>query len=77
MQKSGKTPPYVRILQVFLDEPLSAVIGRMRLAGDDQLHRPLRVQQEPLEPVLIPQHQREPLVRRDASREPAREDVGI
>ena len=31
----------------FLDQGLPGLVGRMRLAGDDKLHRPLRVGQQP------------------------------
>jgi len=37
-----------------LDQLLAAVVGRVRLAGDDQLDRTLRVEQKRLEPVRFP-----------------------
>ena len=60
-----------------LDQLLAALVGRVRLAGDDQLHRALGVQQEPLEPLGVAQHQRQPLVRRDAAREADGEHVRV
>ena len=33
-------------LDELLDQLLAAVVGRVRLAGDDDLHRPLRVEQQ-------------------------------
>ncbi len=47
----------------FLDQPLAALVGRMGLARDHQLHRPLRVEQQRAQPVVVAQHQGEPLVR--------------
>jgi hypothetical protein len=46
-----------------LDQRLAAVVGRVRLAGHHDLDRPLRVQQQRLDPVRVAQHQRQPLVR--------------
>ncbi len=60
-----------------LDQLLAAVVGRVRLAGDDQLDRPLGVQQQRLEPLGVAQHQRQPLVRRHAAREADRQHVGV
>ena len=62
---------------MLLDQLLAAVVGRVRLAGDDQLHRPLGVQQQALEPLRVAQHQRQPLVRRHAPREADRQHVGV
>ena len=60
-----------------LDQLLAAVVGGVRLAGDDQLDRALGVQQQPLEPLGVAQHQRQPLVRRHAAREADRQHVGV
>ncbi len=61
----------------FLDEPLAAVVGGVGLAGDDELHGPLGVEQQRPQPVLVAQHQGEPLVRGDAAGEADGEDVGV
>ena len=60
-----------------LDQPLAALVGGVRLARDDDLHGPLGVQQERPEPVLVAQHQRQPLVGRDAAGEPDRQHVRV
>ena len=60
-----------------LDELLAAVVGRVALAGDDQLHRPLGVQQQRLEPLRVAQHQGQPLVRGHPAGEADGEDVGV
>ncbi len=52
-----------------LDQPLAAVVRGVRLARDDDLHRPLRMEQQLHQPVPVAQHQREPLVRGDAAGE--------
>ena len=49
----------------------------MRLAADDDLHRPLGVGEQPREPLRVAQHQREALVRRHAPCEADREHLGI
>ncbi|GAA2779679.1 hypothetical protein GCM10019017_25680 [Streptomyces showdoensis] len=61
----------------FLDEPLPAVVGGVRLAGDDQLHGAFGVEQQGPEPVLVAQHQGEPLVRGDPAGEADGEDLGV
>ena len=60
-----------------LDQLLAAVVGGVRLAGDDELHRTVGVQQQRLEPGGVAQHQGEPLVGRHATGEADREDVGV
>ena len=47
------------------------------LAGDDQLHRPVRVEQHGAQPVRVAQHQRQPLVGGHAAGEPDGEDVRV
>ena len=59
------------------DELLAAVVGRVALAGDDDLHRPLGIEQQRTQPLRVAQHQRQPLVRRHAAREPDGEHVGV
>ncbi len=61
----------------FLHVPLAAVVGRVRLAGDDDLHRPVRVQQDRPQPRRVAQHQGQPLVGRHPPGEPDGQDVRI
>ena len=44
------------------DHLLAAVVGRVGLAGEHELHRPVAGQQQALEPVGLRQQQRGPLV---------------
>jgi len=60
-----------------LHQRLAAVVGRMRLAGDHHLHGPIRIEQQPGQPLRIAQHQRQPLVRRNPPREADRQHIGI
>lgn len=60
-----------------LDQALSAVVRRVRLARHHDLDRAFGVQQQVHQPVAVPQHQGQSLVRRDAARESDREDVGV
>lgn len=60
-----------------LDQRLAAVVGRVRLAGDDQLNRAFLVEQEAFQPAGIAQHQCQPLVRRDSPGEADREHIRI
>ena len=60
-----------------LDQLLAAVVGGVRLAGDDDLDRPLGVQQQRGEPLGVAQHQGEPLVRRHPAGEADGEHVGV
>ncbi len=64
-------------LHHLLDQRLAAVVGGVRLARDDQLHRALRVEQQRPQPVRVAQHQREPLVGRHPAGEPDGEHVGV
>ena len=64
-------------LHQVLDHFLARIIGRVGLAGDDQLDGVLRVQQQRLEPGRVPQHQGQPLVSRHAPGEPDREHVRV
>ncbi len=64
-------------LDELLDQPLAAVVGRVRLAGDDELHRPLGVEQQRAQPLGVAQHEGEPLVRRHPAGEADGEDVGV
>ena len=49
----------------------------MRLAGDDELHRALRIGQQAQQPLRIVQQQVRPLVGREAARKTQRQRVGI
>ena len=67
----------VREVHQLLDEPLAAVVSRVRLAGDHELHGALGIGEQGPQPLGIAQHEGEPLVRRHAAGEADREDVGI
>lgn len=60
-----------------LDQRLAAVVGGVRLTGDDRLHRPLLIEQQPFQPSRVAQHQGQPLVRRNPPGEPHGEHIGI
>ena len=60
-----------------LDQPLAALVRRMRLARDHDLDGPLRVEQQRGQPLRVVQHQRQALVRRHPAGEPDREDVRV
>jgi hypothetical protein len=49
----------------------------MGFAGKDELHRALRVGQQPQQPVRVPQQQVGPLVRREAACKTQRQGVGV
>ncbi|MDQ0707747.1 hypothetical protein QFZ52_000399 [Arthrobacter woluwensis] len=67
----------VREVHQVLDHLLARVVGRVRLARDHELHRMLRVQEDPPEPFRIPQHEGQTLVRGHATGEPDGQDVGV
>ena len=52
-----------------LDDALAGPVRGVRLAGEDDLHRPLLVPQEPREPVEVGEQQGRPLVGREPTRE--------
>ena len=52
-----------------LDDPLAGPVGRMGLAREDDLDRPLRVPQQPRQPLLVAEQERGPLVGREAAGE--------
>src|SRR5215203_4850787 len=58
-----------------LQDALAAVVGRMGLAGEDDLHRPPRVVEDAGQPLRIAEHQLGPLVGREAAREADGQDV--
>jgi hypothetical protein len=60
-----------------LDQGLAAVVGGVRLAGDDQLDRPFLVEQQLFEPIRVAQHQRQPLIGRHPPGKPDGEHVRI
>ncbi len=72
-----RTSSVVGELHELLDQPLAAVVGRVGLAGDHELDRPLGVGEQRLEPLGVAQHEREPLVRRHAAGEADRQHVGV
>ncbi len=59
-----------RELHQLLDEPLAFLVRRVRLARDDDLHRPHRIQEDGAQPVGVVQHERQALVGGDPPREP-------
>ena len=64
-------------LDDLLNQGFSAVVGRVRLARDDQLDRPVLVEQQLLQPLGVTQHQRQPLVGRHPAGEPDRQHVRV
>jgi hypothetical protein len=56
---------------------LARLVLRMRLAGDDELHRALRIAQQTKQPLRVVQQQVRPLVGREAARKAQRQRVGI
>ncbi len=59
-----------------LDQRLTAVVGRMRLACHNHLDRPFLVQQQTLQAIGVAQHQGQSLVGRYPPREPDRQHLG-
>ena len=64
-------------LHHLLDQCLAAVVGGVRLAGNDQLDRLLFVEQQLFQPVRVAQHQRQTLVGRHSPSEPDGQHVRI
>ena len=64
-------------LHPFADHLLSGSILRMRLARQNQLHRPAPVGEDSQQPVRIFQQQIRTFVRGEAPREPHRQRVGV
>ena len=60
-----------------LDEPLPRLVLRVRLSGEDKLHRPISVVQQPLQALDVAEEQSRALVGRKAPREADREHLGI
>jgi hypothetical protein len=56
---------------------LAGLIGRMRLAGDDDLYRPLGIGQQAQQTRRIVQQKVRSLVRREAPRETDGQDIRI
>ena len=61
----------------FPNQVLSSLVRRMRLAGDDELYRPLRIGQQTKQSRLVVQEQVRPLVGREAARKAECQEVGI
>ena len=66
-----------RELHDLADVALARLVLGMGLAGDDDLHRHVLVQQNALEPLDVAEQQRGALVGGEAAREPDGESVGI
>ena len=60
-----------------LDELFAGLILRMRLAGEDELHRALRVFEQLLQTLRIGEEQGRTLVSRETPREADRQNFGI
>src|SRR5690606_27096461 len=77
-ERNASTEPRIPRLKVdLLDELLAALIGRVGLAGEDELDWALRVGQDPGQPIDIAEEQRRALVRRETPGETEREDVRV
>ncbi len=67
---------HVGELDDLLDELLAALVGGVGLAGDHDLDRLVRVEQQRAQPLGVAQHQREPLVGRHPAGEADGQHVG-
>lgn len=67
----------VREPHQLLDQAFSAVVRRVRLARDHDLHRTLRVEQQIHQPVGVAQHQGQTFVRGDTACEADGQDVRV
>src|SRR5690606_36789981 len=77
-ERNASTEPRIPRLKVdLLDELLAALIGRVGLAGEDELDRALRVGQDPGQPIDLAEEQRRAPVRRETPGETEREDVRV
>src|SRR5215216_761581 len=59
------------------DQRLAPLVGRVGLAGDQQLDGPLLVQQQPGQPLLVLEQQGQPLVGGDPAGEPDGQHLGV
>ncbi|OUD92408.1 hypothetical protein CMMCAS04_09015 [Clavibacter michiganensis subsp. michiganensis] len=75
--EAAADPGLGREAHQLLDEALALVVRRVRLARDHDLHGPLRVGEDPAEPLPVVEHEREALVGRHAPGEADREDLGV
>ena len=66
-----------RALEDLLDDPLARPVGRVGLAGEDDLDRALLVPQHPRQALDVAEQQPGPLVGREAPREADRQDVRV
>ena len=64
-------------LHPLLDQGLPGLVSRMGLAGDDELHRTLRIGQQPQQPLRIVQQQVRSLVGGKTTGEAQGQGVGI
>ena len=60
-----------------LDQVLAFAVMRVRLAGDQQLHRALGAREDARQPLALVQQEGQPLVGRDPAREPDREGLRV
>ena len=77
--KKYRVRPYVGAsdeLYPIADQGLTCTVGRMRFTGDDELHRPLRIRQQPHQALRILQQQIGPLVGGKSAGEAQRQCVG-
>ena len=76
----GDAPAELRIERAFVDAlqvVLADVVGRMRLAGEDDLHRPSGGVEDARETIGIVEHQLGALVAGEAAGEAERQRVGL
>ena len=66
-----------RALEDLLDDPLAGAVGRVGLAGEDDLDRAIGIGQHRGQPVDVAEQEPGPLVGREPAREADRQDVGI
>ena len=64
-------------LNPFLNQRLSRLVRRMGLAGEDKLHRALRIGQQAKQPLRVVQQQVRPFVGRESARKAQCQRVGI
>src|ERR1035438_4088887 len=70
-------PEYPDEVSPLPNQGLPRLVGRMRLAGDDELHRALRIAQKSKQAWRIMQQQVRSFVSHEAARKAQRECVGI
>ena len=73
----GTRPGLSDEMRPFPNQRLAGLVCRMRLAGDDELHRALAVAQKAKQPLGVMQQQVRSFVGREPARKAQREGVGI